>query len=153
MNEDARRRLEELLDREIEVAHALLGTLADERSALGGSVPNALEKQAAVKMQLLGQLEKLEDERRALSHIASQALPGARPAAGSTLAAGVAERWRALMEIISRCRSVNELNGYIINTRRGHIQQLLGAVRGVTLTTYTAQGRTFSKSLRALAKA
>ncbi|HLW26003.1 MAG TPA: flagellar protein FlgN [Steroidobacteraceae bacterium] len=153
MNEDARRRLEELLDREIEVAHALLGTLADERSALGGSVPDALEKQAAVKMQLLGQLEKLEDERRALSHIASQTLPGARPGAGSTLAAGVAERWRALMEIISRCRSVNELNGYIINTRRGHIQQLLGAVRGVTLTTYTAQGRTFSKSLRALAKA
>lgn len=153
MNEDARARLEDLLDREIEVARALAEALADERAALGGDSPAALEQRASLKMQLLASLERLEDERRALAHAASQALPGARVAPGSALAAGVAERWRALMEIVSRCRAANEQNGYIINLRRGHVQQLLGALRGVTADTYNAQGKAFSKALRALARA
>jgi flagellar biosynthesis/type III secretory pathway chaperone len=153
MNEDARARLEDLLDREIEVARALAETLTSERAALTGSAPEALETQAADKMRLLKQLEKLEDERRALSDAANQTLPGSRPAMSGNLATSVAERWRSLMDIVARCRSANELNGCIINLRRGQVQQLLGAVRGVTPGTYTAQGKTFSRALRALAKA
>jgi flagellar biosynthesis/type III secretory pathway chaperone len=153
MSEDARGRLEELLDREIAVARTLAATLDHEREALTGQTAEALKQQAADKMQLLAQLEKLEDERRALSRAASQALPGTRLAAPGLPAPGIAQRWNTLMEIVARCRSSNEVNGYIINTRRGQIQQLLGAVRGVTLTTYTAQGKTFSHALRALAKA
>ena len=154
MNEDARLRLEILLDREIEVARALAETLSAERSALTGSTPAALEERAARKMQLLADLERLEDERRALCHASGQSLPGSRPDWAEGLTAGVAHRWRALMEIVSRCRSANEVNGYIINLRRGQVQQLLGAVRGVaTSTTYTAQGKTLSTALRALARA
>lgn len=153
MNEDARARLEDLLDRETELAHALAAALAAERAALTGDSPAVLEQRAATKMELLGSLEKLEDERRALAHAASQALPGARVAAGAMLAASVAERWRALMDIVARCRAANEQNGYIIHLRRGQVQQLLGAVRGVTPDTYTAQGRTVGRALRALARA
>ena len=74
-------------------------------------------------------------------------------ARGTGIAATVAERWRTLMELMAGCRKANEVNGYIINLRQGQIQQLLGIVRGGAPLTYTAQGKTFARALRALAKA
>jgi flagellar biosynthesis/type III secretory pathway chaperone len=153
MNEDARSRLENLLDREIEAARALAATLDEERSALTGTSPQSVEEKAAEKMRLLGALENLEDERRALAAVAEQALPGARVPRGSALAATVAERWRTLMELMSGCRTANEINGYIINLRQGQIEQLIGVVRGASPLTYTSRGKTFARALRALAKA
>ena len=58
-----------------------------------------------------------------------------------------------LMELVATCRTANEINGYIINLRQGQIKQLLGIVRGTASLTYTPQGKTFAKALRALAKA
>jgi flagellar biosynthesis/type III secretory pathway chaperone len=154
MNEDARSHLEELLDREIDAAHALAAALEEERKALTGTSPQTIEEKAAEKIHLLGAIEKLEDERRALAAVAEQALPGARVPQGSSLAATVAERWRKLMELMAGCRTSNEINGYIINLRQGQIRQLIGVVRGgAPLTTYTSQGRTFARALRPLAKA
>jgi flagellar biosynthesis/type III secretory pathway chaperone len=153
MNEDARSRLEDLLDREIEAARALAATLEEERSALTGTSPQSVEKKAAEKMRLLGTIENLDDERRALAAAAEQALPGARVPRGSSLAATVAARWRMLMEIMAGCRTSNEINGYIINLRQGQIKQLIGVVRGASPLTYTSQGKTFARALRALAKA
>lgn len=153
MSEDARRRLEGLLDREIEAARLLATALEAERAALTGSSPEAVGRQAAEKTQILGMIEKLEDERRALSHAADQPLPGARVPLGTNVAATVAERWRTLMELMAGCRAANEINGYIINLRQGQIQTLLGIVRGAVPLTYTPQGRTFARALRALAKA
>lgn len=153
MNEDARRRLEELLDREIEASRALAAALDAERDALTGSSPRAVEERAAEKTQLLASIEKLEDERRALSVAAAQGLPGARVPLGTSIAASVAERWARLMEIMGRCRTANEINGYIINLRQGQVRELLGIVRGASPLTYTPQGKTFAKALRALAKA
>lgn len=153
MNDDARRRLEDLLDREIEVARELAGTLDAERTALTGPSPDAVEHQAAEKTRLLKLIEKLETERRALAQSAEQALPGARAPLGAGIAATVAERWRTLMELIAGCRASNEINGYIIHTRQGQINQLIGVVRGASPDTYTSQGKTLAKALRALAKA
>jgi flagellar biosynthesis/type III secretory pathway chaperone len=153
MNDAARRRLEDLLDREIEVARLLAAALGAERLALTGSSPAAVEQQAAEKMRLLAAIEDLEEERRALSAAAEQGLPGARVARGTGIAASVAERWGKLMELMAGCRSSNDVNGYIINLRQGQIQQLIGIVRGASPLTYTAQGKTFAKALRALAKA
>jgi len=66
MNEAARHRLEDLLDREIAVARLLSNTLDAERSALTGDAPDAVLQQAAEKVQLLGTIERLENERREL---------------------------------------------------------------------------------------
>jgi flagellar biosynthesis/type III secretory pathway chaperone len=153
MNDDSRRRLEDVLDREIEVARSLAAALSAERTALTGSSAEAVEQLAAEKMSLLAAIEKLDDERRALAGAAEQALPGARVARGAGIAATVAERWRTLMELMAGCRSYNEVNGYIIHTRQGQIQQLIGIVRGAAPLTYTAQGKPFARALRALAKA
>src|SRR5580698_3488287 len=100
MIQDARRRLEDLLDREIELARALAATLAAEQSALTGDSPAAVEQRAAEKIRVLQSIEKLEEERRSLC---------ANPLSAG-IAATVVERWRALMELMAGCRAANEVN-------------------------------------------
>jgi flagellar biosynthesis/type III secretory pathway chaperone len=143
MNQDARHRLEDLLDREIEAARTLAVTLAAERTALTGDSPDAVETMAAEKTQILGAIEKLEAERRTL--FPTPSIPA--------LAATVAERWRALMELMAGCRAANEVNGHIIHVRQHQVRQLLEIVRGGPALTYSPQGKTFAKALRALARA
>jgi flagellar biosynthesis/type III secretory pathway chaperone len=143
MEQDARRRLEDVLDREIEGARSLAATLAAERTALTGESPEAVEQMAAEKIQILENIEKLEAERRALCDAPNA--PG--------LAATVAERWRALLELMAGCRTANEVNGHIIHVRLHQIGQLIDIVRGAPNITYGPQGKTFAKALRALARA
>ena len=142
MEQNARRRLEDVLDREIEVARALAATLAAERTALTGDSPQAVEQNAAEKIRILATIEQLEAERRDL---------WAEPNLG--LAATIAERWRALMELMAGCRIANEVNGHIIHVRQHQIGQLIDIVRGGPAITYGPQGKTFAKALRALARA
>jgi flagellar biosynthesis/type III secretory pathway chaperone len=143
MNQDARRRLEDLLDREIELARALAVTLSAEQSALTGDSPEAVEQKAAEKIRVLQSIEKLEEERRSL---VSNPL-------NAGIGATVVERWRALMEIMAGCRTANEVNGHIIHVRQHQVRQLIDIVRGGPALTYDPQGKTFSKALRALARA
>jgi flagella synthesis protein FlgN len=142
-----------LLDREIEAARSLAAVLDAERAALTGSSSSDVEQRAAEKMSLLRSIEKMEDERRTLANAAGQSLPGARVSRESGLAAAIGQRWRTLMELMARCRSANQVNGYIIHTRQNQLQQLLGVVRGAAPLTYTAQGKTFARAQRPLAKA
>jgi flagellar biosynthesis/type III secretory pathway chaperone len=140
---DASRRLEDLLDREIELARVLAGTLAAEKTALTGDSPAAVEANAAEKIRVLEAIEKLDQERRALC--ASPTGPG--------IAATVVERWRSLMQLMAGCRTANEVNGHIIHVRRHQVRQLIDIVRGGPSITYDPQGKTFAKALRALARA
>jgi len=152
MNHDERRRLEDVLDREIEAAHLLAATLADERSALTGNSPEAVRQRTIEKMRHLEAIERLEQERRSLGTAAGQDL--SRNGANEFgIVETVAERWRALMELMARCRAANEVNGYIIHLRQGQVRQLIDIVRGGPAITYGPQGKTFAKALRALAKA
>lgn len=143
MIQDARRRLEDLLDREIELARSLAAALDSERAALTGASPGAVEQSAAEKIRVLTTLEKLEEERRSLC---------ATPAI-LNVAASVVERWRALLQLMAGCRTANEVNGHIIHTRQHQIRQLLEIVRGGPSITYDPQGKNFAKALRALARA
>lgn len=153
MSDDARGRLEEILDREIELARSLAAVLGAERTALTGASSEKVQQLAEEKVRLLGSIEKLEDERRMLATAAGQALPGARVPREAGVASAIAERWRMLMDLMAGCRSANEVNGYIVHTRRSQLQQLLEILRGASPLTYTAQGKTLSRSLRELAKA
>jgi flagellar biosynthesis/type III secretory pathway chaperone len=143
MEQDARRRLEDVLDREIEVARDLAVTLAAEQTALTGDSPQAVEQKTAEKLRLLETIETLETERRELC-----ASPN-----GAGLAAAVADRWRALMELVAGCRTANEVNGHIIHVRQHHVRQLIDVIRGGPAITYNPQGKTLAKALRALARA
>jgi len=143
MISDARRRLEDLLDREIELACVLEATLAAEKTALTGDSPAAVEANAAEKIRVLEAIEKLDQERRSLCE--SPTSPG--------IAATVVERWGRLMELMAGCRTANEVNGHIIHVRRHQVRQLIDIVRGGPSITYDPQGKTFAKALRALARA
>jgi flagellar biosynthesis/type III secretory pathway chaperone len=142
MDQDARRRLEDVLDREIEAARSLAATLAAERIALTGDSPQAVEQRAAEKIRIFETIEKLEAERRAL---------WTTPSLG--LAATIADRWRALIELMSGCRTANEINGHIIHVRQHQVARLIDIVRGGPAITYDPRGKTFAKALRALARA
>ena len=144
MNMDARLRLEELLDREIELARSLAVTLDEEKTALTGTEPQLVEDKAAEKLRLFRGIEQLESERRALCD--NPVAPG--------IATTVVARWRSLMQLLAGCRSANELNGHIIRVRQHQIRQLIDIVRGQQAPlTYDPQGKSFAKALRALARA
>jgi flagellar biosynthesis/type III secretory pathway chaperone len=98
----------------------------------------------------------LEVQRRELCDAASISLPNiqrGRIPVISGVSDTVADRWRALLELIAGCRVANEVNGYIINARRGQMNQLFQVLRGGAPVTYGPQGKTFGSSLRALARA
>jgi flagellar biosynthesis/type III secretory pathway chaperone len=143
MMPDSRRRLEDLLDREIELARVLKAALAAEQTALTGDSPAAVEANAAEKIRVLEAIEKIDQERRELCD--SPTSPG--------IAATVVERWRSLMQLMAGCRTANEVNGHIIHVRRHQVRQLIDIVRGGPSITYDPQGKTFAKALRALARA
>jgi flagella synthesis protein FlgN len=144
MNHDARLHLEDLLDREIELARSLGEALDAEKTALTGQSPEAVSGLAAQKTRLFETIEKLEHERRALC---------ANPS-GPGIAASVVARWRSLMALMAGCRNANELNGHIIRVRQHQIRQLIDIVRGRPAPiTYDTHGKTFANALRALAKA
>jgi flagella synthesis protein FlgN len=144
MNQDAQLRLEDLLDREIELARSLAATLAAEKAALTGDSASAVEQKASEKIRLFSVMETLEQERRSLCDD-----PGA-----AGIAANVVTRWRSLIALIARCRNANELNGHIIRVRQHQIRQLIDIVRGKPAAiTYDPHGKTFARALRALARA
>jgi flagellar biosynthesis protein FlgN len=154
MNQNARRNLEDLLDREIEAARLLSTTLAAERGALTGTSPEAVQQKAAEKIQLLDMIERLERERQAVCAETGLDVSGnSGDASASKVGGMVSERWRALMELMAGCRTANEVNGYIIHVRQNQIRQLMDILRGTTPVTYGPQGKTFARALRALARA
>jgi flagellar biosynthesis/type III secretory pathway chaperone len=143
MTPDARRRLEDLLDREIALARVLEAALAAEKTALTGDSPAAVATNAAEKIRALEAIEALDQERRALCE--SPKSPG--------IAATVVERWGSLMQLMAGCRTANEVNGHIIHVRRHQVRQLIDIVRGGPSITYDPQGRTPARALRAIARA
>jgi len=145
MNHDVRHRLEELLSREITAAQSLAQTLAAERAALTGDSPELVKEMAGEKIGLFNRIEELESERRTLW--------GASGADVAAFGPIVTERWRALMALMAGCRKANDVNGHIIHIRQNQIRQLFDIVRGGTPTTYGPQGKTLTRTLRALARA
>jgi flagellar biosynthesis/type III secretory pathway chaperone len=142
VNNDTRHQLESLLDREIQLAEELATTLAREREALTGSAAAEVAAQAQRKVDLLAEFATLEGERLRLWE----------PPVDE-FAQSVAARWRSLMQLMARCRSANDVNGYMINVRRSQVGQLIDILRGGSGVTYGPEGKTFVKALRALARA
>jgi len=156
MDRDAHQRLEHLLDREIEAARSLASALEAERTALTGESVEAVKTVAARKIELFGLIEALGRQRTdtcAAAHVTLPQIQSGRVPVIAGVSAAIADRWLALLDLMSGCRIANEINGYIINARRGHVTQLLQIMRGGTPVTYGPQGRTRSSPLRELARA
>jgi len=163
MNAATHQRLAEVLDREIETARALAATLDEERTALTGVSADAVTAIAAQKIERLVRIETLETQRRELCAAASISLPNRRRGMPPLMADvsdaitgvsdAIAERWQVLLDLIAGCRSANEVNGYIINARRGQVGQLINLLRGGASVTYGPHGKTYAAVHRQLARA
>ncbi len=157
MNHDAHQRLEVLLDREIDAARSLANTLEAERAALTGPSAEAVTAVAARKIELIGAIEQINRQRLEVCDALNVSLPhmqSGRVPVVEGVPTAIADRWRSLLDLIAGCRVANEVNGYIVNARRGQVSQLLQIVRGTGAPgTYGPQGRQDSQSLRALARA
>jgi flagellar biosynthesis/type III secretory pathway chaperone len=156
MDIDSERRLLGVLDREIAAAQTLAATLDAERVALTGESPESVVRIAEEKARLFGMIERLEAERCALCDAEKVSLAPIQRGRTRVLAgvsASVADRWKALLDLIAACRIANDVNGYIINARRGQISQLLQVIRAGAPATYGPRGKLFAGSLRELARA
>ena len=163
MNADTHQRLAGVLDREIETARALAATLDEERTALTGLIADAVTAVASQKIELLARIETLEAQRRELCDAASISLPNRRHGrtplitgmsdAIAGVSDAIAEQWQVLLELIAGCRIANEVNGYIINARRGQVGQLINLLRGGAPVTYGPRGKTHASVHRQLARA
>ncbi|MBS0611930.1 MAG: flagellar protein FlgN [Proteobacteria bacterium] len=152
MRPTAESRIEQLLDRQIEVAGELAAALEAERDALTGTSPVRVSEKAAQKVQLLTQFEQLENERRRLYTESGLITQGAEREADSEHPRSIAQRWRALMSLLAHCRSANETNGLIVSLKQGQVRQLLDILRGGAACTYGPQGQTFAAAVRPLAR-
>jgi flagellar biosynthesis/type III secretory pathway chaperone len=156
MNGDTHRRIEGVLDREIEAARSLAAALEAERTALTGTSAEAVTSVAAEKVELFAAIEQLEAQRHELCAAANISFPNIRAGRVPVIAGvseALADRWKSLLDLVAGCRIANEVNGYIINARRGQVNQLLQILRGGVPITYGPQGKLYSKSPRALARA
>ncbi len=150
MNPAASSRIEQLLDRQIELAHALAAVLEAERDALTGTSPELVSEKASEKVRLLEQFERLEQERRQLCTQAG--MPPMEAASQPGASRAFAQRWKSLMGLLAHCRNVNETNGLILNLKQGQVRQLLDILRGGPAITYGPNGQTFAAAVRPIAR-
>lgn len=119
----------ERFERQRQQLQALIELLEQERSALVARDGGAIEQLAAAKQQLLA---AIADTDRALSQELS---------ADAELAQAKGE----LDALLDHCRSLNELNGQVIQlslNSLGRLQQLMAEARGRGSVTYDDKGKT-----------
>lgn len=150
MNPAASSRIEQLLDRQIELAHALAAVLEAERDALTGTSSELVSEKASEKVRLLEQFERLEQERRQLCTQAG--MPPMEAGSQSGASRAFAQRWKSLMGLLAHCRNANETNGLILNLKQGQVRQLLDILRGGPAITYGPNGQTFAAAVRPIAR-
>lgn len=128
MNEIARA-TNDVIARQFEVAQSLLAALEQERTALAALDTEAVDAAGTDKVARLEEMEELESERRALIEVDDfdAATPDdADPdnPLGAT--------WTRLLELLKRCRLLNESNGALVAQQRRHVQQALTLLSGGT---------------------
>lgn len=156
--------LEALLTEQMQAGEALLGSLAAEAAALGARDAAALAGASDSKTRALSELETLELRRRELA-MRIGAGPGPAEmdawitafAAGSPQQAqGLGARWRALTDLLRRCRGANQANGLVVASLQRRVQQAMSVLRGTDSepAVYGRTGTTLPRaSARALARA
>lgn len=100
------------------VVEDLAGALRDERAALDAADADALDAAGEQKQQRLQQLETLDAERRHLAGELDPIDPAAVPG------------WDAVLAGLETCRSMNDVNGRIVQHRLQHVRDAIDLVTG-----------------------
>lgn len=122
--------MERVLDDQIRIAEAMLGTLDSENKALLDNDVDALSLAGSDKARLLQTLEGLERDRREIAarlRLSPEGGPG-----GS--------RWQHLLELMQECRQRNQSNGALVKVRRDQLLQVMKIVSSHQVELYDAKG-------------
>lgn len=112
-----------------EFAQTLLVTLEKERDALISIDSESIETIGKRKLEQLAELEALEIKRQTLAKTHEVVLSDwVTDNPDSTLA----NQWKELLQLLDRCRFLNESNGALVALQRQHVQQALGFIYGQT---------------------
>ena len=126
--------LDELIDREFELAHRLSQALADESDALQQLDPGKLDRATDAKQQCVSLLSGIDSERRQFctgygltpDREGMHALLTRADGTDGTLTG----RWYSLLALLEACREVNRRNGAVVSAQRRRVDDALGLLRG-----------------------
>jgi flagellar biosynthesis protein FlgN len=130
---DVQQHLGRILDEEAQLLAELELVLRQETEILRGEDHNAIQNIGANRQRCVGQLTRLDAERadncRMLSFGSG---PGAldKLFAWADLSGALRAQWNSNLELVRRCKRLNDQNGAIVAARLNRVQQLLGKLRG-----------------------
>ncbi len=155
----ASKALDQILGRQLSGTTRLIDTLKHEKAVLT-SDPEAVERLAEEKRQLVSQLEELHHESNSLLQQTGYA--GDSDGMQAFLAwcddseQTLHKHWQHLLENIESCRRLNQINGMVVEKSTQTLRHALAILSGQTVTdiSYDASGARISDNDgRALAKA
>lgn len=109
---------------------SVLVALETERSALGTRDGDALLQAVSMKASAVASASSLEQHRRTCLERLGIPERAARGGREFNADAGIASRWRQVVALTERCRSLNEANGQMIRGQRRRIDGALRLLRG-----------------------
>lgn len=150
-NTDATDLFGRLMQQEIDCAERIGKVLNEERQALGGRDPEALERVTVAKQTLLKEMEQ-----RVAAHegfLSARRLPPGKAGTEQFLAdlpqdSELPALWQRLQESAAQCRDENRVNGSIVALSRVRVQRALELLHGKpdNAKTYGREGETHASA-------
>ena len=141
---DVQQHLRRILDEEARLLVELEQVLQQETEILRGEDSDAIQNIGANRHRCVDRLTRLDAERAdscrmlsfgsdsgALTRLLGWADPGG----------ALRAQWTSNLDLVRRCKRLNDQNGAIVSAQLGRVQQLLGKLRGATAPpVYSARG-------------
>ena len=128
-----RQQLGQILDQEIQAAGDLLESLAGEFEALRTNNPDAIDAAGTAKRERIERLELLEHERKDVCLACGYSIEESGVAAMLAWCDEdneLTSRWNALLNLIGKCRTANEVSGQVVTMQRRRVQLALRLLHG-----------------------
>jgi len=130
---DVQQHLQRILDEEARLLADLEIVLRQETEILRGEDHNAIQNIGASRHRYVDRLTRLDAERADSCRMLSF---GSGPGALDKLlgwadqGGALRAQWTSNLELVRRCKRLNDLNGAIVAARLNRVQKLLGKLRG-----------------------
>lgn len=128
-----RETLDKLITAEVDALSRLETLLASEHEHIVANEVDALEQAGEARQHCIGELLRIEDERRALCRMmnVSADAPGLeRLLIWCDPSRDLQRRWAACAERATRCRGLNDRNGALVAARLKRVEGMLDVLTG-----------------------
>jgi len=132
---DVQQHLARILDEETRLLAELELVLRQETEILRGEDHDAIQNIGANRHRCVERLSRLDTERTDSCRMLSFGSgPGAldKLLAWADVGGMLRAQWNSNLELVRRCKRLNDQNGAIVTARLNRVQQLLGKLRGAS---------------------